>query len=190
MKPDVQKKLAYIAVIYISAVYASLAIRSILLGRNDRMKIFYALLIIMAVSVILALRYGYTTPGAEIFRRKVIILKILHFQFVFSLLFIGLEAVTVFSIELAVVTLLFIAAIRYYIIGSRHGILVMGTLIEAAALIFAVIVMPEHSTGEIVAFQMAGSMGSYINGFLCALILSLMEIPFNPIWSFEKNLKG
>lgn len=243
MKPDAKKRLAYIAVIYISAVYASLAIRSILLGKNDSMAIFYTLLIIMAAAVIMAvfknstgiaditifallvsggfytsvrcsvnrfylvalsvtiillflfIRYkvkgmDYVASPAGIFRIKVFILKILHFQFVFSLLFIGMESVTVFSTGLAVVTLFFIAIIRYYVFDGQYGIIVVGTLLEAAALIFAVIIMPKYGTEDIVAFQMENAMQSYINGFLCALLLSLLEIPFNPIWSFEKNLKG
>lgn len=243
MDINVRNRIVYMSQIYVSAIYVLLAIRSILLGRNDRMGIFYILASLMSAVIVLSvIKYtmtftdicmfavlfsgccytalkcsdtslymaamaitllvffvfvknklkhiGYTEPPAEVFRVKMFILKTLHFTFIFSVLFMGMESVTVFSIIQSMLTVLFINLLRYYIYRDIKNIVFMGIVLELAAIVCMIIIMPWFSLGDIVEFQMENTMMDYINGFLCALILSLLEIPFNPVWSFEKSLKG
>ncbi|MDE6233112.1 MAG: hypothetical protein K2M60_07180 [Lachnospiraceae bacterium] len=243
MDINVRNRIIYISQIYMSAIFALLAVRSILLGRNDRMGIFYILASLMSTVIVLSvikyamtftdtcmysvlfsgccytalkcsdtslymvvmaitllvffifvksrLRHtGYNEPPAELFRVNMFILKILHFTFIFAVLFMGMESVTIFSIIQSILTVIFVNLLRYYIYHDMKNVVFIGMVLELAAVVCMIIIMPWFAIGNIVEFQMENTMTGYINRFLCALILSLLEIPFNPVWSFEKSLKG
>lgn len=243
MDINIRKRIVYFSQIYMFAVYVGLAVRSLLLGRNDRMGLFYILpllmgaviifsiikgsmefidicmfaalfsgccytaikcsdnslyMVLLAVTMILLFaflsykekRTAYIGPPAELFRIMMFILNILHFVFIFSVLFIGMESVTIFSIVQSILTIIFINILRYFIYQDMKSIVFMGIILELAVIMCMIIIMPWYPLGNIVEIQVEKNMNGYIHGFLCTLVLSLLEIPFNPVWSFEKSLKG
>lgn len=236
-------RIVYMSCIYMCAIYTGLAIRSMVLGENDRLIVFYipalmagALIIISIIKNVMhfidrcvfavlfsgcfytavkcsgtllymaamlltmlllfwfirnKLKYAaYIGTPAEVFEIKMFILKSLHFIFIFSVLFTGMESVTIFSITYALASVTYIFLMRNYILQEIKGKILAGTFLELAVVMCMVIIMPHYPSGNIVELQAESTMGGYMAGFLCALILSLLEIPFNPVWTFEKNLKG
>lgn len=154
-------------------------------------------IIIMASSVYLHFK-GCNIVHDETLKESHLIMVFSHIQYVLLLIFMFFEATTVFSIIVAIITVIYLILIRFIIKKSyeqshRNQLgrqpFVLAAILQIGILSMLFLLMPYHRFAKIAYLLSSNTTRFYMDRGVFILVAMVLEIPFSPLFKVTRKIR-